>query len=80
MNDFFGKEIRIYTSRFKKVNPMVIKYGHLEGKTCKNCVHLQYRCHGARTYSKCGLRGITRGPGTDHLVNWEACKQFKEPT
>lgn len=78
MSDLFGNEIESYTSKFKRVNPMVLKHGQLQGKRCKDCVYLEYRCHGSKFFTKCTLRGITHGPGTDHLVNWEACNQFRD--
>lgn len=78
VKDLFGDKIQSYKSRFKKVNPMVLKYGELEGLTCKTCTHLKRRCHGAGVFIKCELRGITHGAGTDHLANWEACRQYKE--
>lgn len=78
MKDLLGEdyiELR-YTSKFKKVNPMVIKYGQLDGETCKTCNYLTYRGTTDKVFPKCKLRGITSGAGTDHLVNWEACNKF----
>lgn len=66
-----------HTSRFKKVNPMVIKYGQLDGKTCKDCLYLEYHHGGNKYFTKCRLRGVTHGAGTDHLVNWEACNRWE---
>jgi hypothetical protein len=72
----FSSPIKKITSKFKKVNPMVLKYGELGGVTCKNCKHLERHCGGNKIYPKCRLRGISHGAGTDHLVNWEACKKY----
>lgn len=80
MNNFeleFQTPIPQLKSRFKKVNPMVIKYGPKAGRTCKTCKHIFVGGSGSRGYYKCRLRGNTSGPGTDHLLNWEACGQFK---
>jgi len=75
----FDKPVPELKSRFKKVNPMVIKYGPgPEDKRCKHCEYSEWHQHGAKVYVKCKLRGITRGAGTDHLANWETCSRFRE--
>jgi hypothetical protein len=58
-------------------NPMVRMFGPLEGKTCKTCKKLFAR-RMSKTWYKCEIRGDTHGPGTDHRVNWNACKQYEE--
>ena len=59
-------------------NPMVRLYGKgPAGKKCKNCKHL-YLKELAGRYFKCALRIDTNGLGSDHRVNWHACKMFEE--
>jgi len=57
-------------------NPMVIKWGRLEGMKCKTCSLLHkfdYRC---KVYYKCEYRGISHSAATDHRVKWNACKLY----
>ena len=59
-------------------NPCIAVYGDgPPGAKCKTC-ELLYRQSGtAKTYYKCELRRNTRGPGTDHRVNWPACGKYR---
>ena len=58
-------------------NPMVVQFGKgPEEEKCKTCTHLYYRDWGKRYY-KCELRGDTHGPGTDHRVNYHACRMYE---
>lgn len=57
-------------------NPMVRAFGLLKGQKCKQCKHLVKK-EWAGTYYKCGFRANTNGPGSDHRVNWDACKRFE---
>ena len=60
-------------------NPMVRAYGKgPEGVKCRRCKYLQRQKYHDYIYRKCTKRGITRGPGTDHKVSFEACKLFEE--
>ena len=64
------------TGGFKKPNPCVRTYGLGPlGRSCGDC-RLIRRIELGKIYSKCLLRGDTRGPGTDHLVRWPACSKF----
>lgn len=59
-------------------NPVVRLYGPgPEGARCKTCRHLYCR-EFANRYWKCPYHGDTRGPGTDHRVNWNACAKYEE--
>ena len=61
----------------RKENPLVAVYGPgPEGAKCKTCDRLTYHTCRKRFY-KCTLRKITRGPATDHLVNWPACAKYQ---
>lgn len=60
-------------------NPCVKLYGAgPEAETCKHCTYLTLQRYTAKNYYKCKLRTITRGPATDHRVNWKACAKFQE--
>jgi hypothetical protein len=61
-------------------NPMIRKFGKSEGNKCKDCVHLFRVQHNTKYYLKCGVRGITRGAGTDHRAKWNACGKFEKQT
>jgi hypothetical protein len=63
--------------RAKDPNPMVMAHGVLEGKTCKDCIHLCYHEFSKRYY-KCDLRGCSNSMTTDHRVRWNACKLYKQ--
>lgn len=49
-----------------------------EDVTCGDCAHSLRVTHGARSYWKCELAGITRGPGTDIRKSWPACVWFEK--
>lgn len=72
--DLFGNEITIP----KKGNPMLRNGYGPEGKKCKHCTHLIRKDFHSKVYYKCFYRGDTNGAGTDHRVNWPACKLFEE--
>jgi len=60
------------------VNPCVDLYGKFEPpRSCSGCKHLLKHGGAARYYYKCDLRKVTRGPGTDHRVNWPACAKWQ---
>lgn len=61
----------------KPVNPCIEIHGKgPDGVQCKTCKLLfAHIC--SKTYYKCGLRGFTRGPGTDHKVRWPACGKYQ---
>src|SRR4051812_26514333 len=64
-----------------KENPCLAVFGAGPvGVTCKTCTHLQLWGGNSRNYYKCALRGHSSGPGTDHRVNWPACKRYEERT
>lgn len=50
------------------------------GTTCKDCVALRgyQNRSGRRTYYKCGVYGVSSGPGTDWRVKWPACGYFEK--
>lgn len=51
-------------------------------ETCGTCAHCIRVGHTSRTYFKCDLVPVTRGPGTDIRLRWPACRswmQQKEP-
>lgn len=61
-------------------NPMVRKHGELKiNKKCKDCKFLLRVRGNTKVYSKCELRGVTSGKGTDHSMYWDACPFFKSP-
>ena len=63
--------------RATEKNPMANVYGYFDGETkCKKCRFLCYKERSKRYY-KCKKRGITAGEGTDHRVNWLACKFYE---
>lgn len=67
------------TSRLKRVNPMLLKWGAGPPEfRCKACSYFGIGGTGARGHYKCRYRGNTSGPGTDHRANWETCKRFLE--
>ena len=47
-----------------------------DDKTCGDCDHAVRVTHNSRSYWKCELAGITRGPGTDIRIGWPACRWF----
>lgn len=58
-------------------NPMRRRAGPgPEGKICAECFHLMIVDYHDKRYFKCGLRGDTRGAGTDHRKKWLACSHF----
>lgn len=61
-------------------NPMAAALGvYPEPRACGDCEFLVVKHdHGSRRYHGCLKRGITNGPGTDHLVGWQACVLFEE--
>ena len=60
-------------------NPMARVQGYFDGETkCKKCRFMSYRQPGNKKYFKCKKRGISRGAGTDHRVNWLACKLYEK--
>ena len=62
------------------VNPCMKVYGPgPEGAKCKSCKSL-YGVQFAKVYHKCKLRKETRGPGSDHRVNWPACGKYEVRT
>lgn len=65
--------------RTQKENPCLYVYGAgPRGKTCKTCSHLYLQGGTAGRYYKCAMRSNTRGPGTDHRVNWPSCGKYEE--
>jgi hypothetical protein len=61
-----------------RVNPCVRLYGHGPADAkCKTCAFLFYHTT-ARRFWKCHLRIFTRGPASDHRVNWPACGKYEE--
>jgi hypothetical protein len=64
-----------------KINPMIKLYGEMPGKKCKTCIHLFYRQF-SKKYYKCELREgrCSRGPSSDHRVNFPACGKHEEET
>ena len=65
-------------ARYRDPNPMVRRYGFgPDGETCRGCALLVRVRPGAKMFRKCKLRGITRGPGTDHKVSFTACARFQ---
>lgn len=50
------------------------------GAKCKDCVALRgYSTRsGQRTYYKCGVYGVSSGPGTDWRMKWPACGYFEQ--
>ena len=63
--------------RYANKNPMVVKFGLTEGKTCGECKHLITVKEFTKKYFKCPLRGNTRSTATDHRKGWDACKRFE---
>jgi len=62
----------------KHLNPCVRALGPgPEGATCKNCAKLIRVLYRDKVYVKCQMRAVTHGPGTDHRVNWPACKKWE---
>jgi hypothetical protein len=60
-----------------KINPCLKLHGPGPAdKRCKDCA-LFIRREMSKTYFKCELRGITRGPATDHRANWPTCGKFQ---
>jgi hypothetical protein len=60
-------------------NPCVTMFGAgPAGAICKTCVHLFAPGGTNKTYYKCDLRHVTRGPATDHRVRWQACAKYQE--
>lgn len=55
-----------------RIRIMWSKFGELDGKHCKDCVHLRMLQYGNRYY-KCDLTKLTHGPATDWRINWTAC-------
>lgn len=49
------------------------------GETCGDCDHHVISPGNTRTYHKCDLAGVTRGPGTDLRVSWPACQRYQRP-
>lgn len=59
-------------------NPMVQKHGSgPKDVKCKDCKHLLYHDGVSHRYYKCGYRGDSHGPATDHRVGWAACSLFE---
>lgn len=59
-------------------NPMARAQGYFDGETkCKKCKFLCYH-QASKRYYKCRKRGISKGEGTDHRVNWVACKLYEK--
>lgn len=73
LKDWSGNEMPV------SPNPCVRLYGvDPQGRKCKDCKHLIRDYYHRVTYIKCELRKLTRGPGSDHRVRWDACKKFEE--
>ena len=59
-------------------NPMARVHGYFDEKAkCKKCKFLCYHQRSKRYY-KCRKRGVTKGEGTDHRVNWLACSFYEK--
>jgi len=66
--------------RERNKNPMIGPFdtGLPEAK-CKSCKYLlRVSTPSRRMFSKCELRGVTRGKGTDHSMYYDACLEYKE--
>lgn len=50
-----------------------------DGKRCADCVHMRRPGGTVKTYYKCGLLPITRGPATDIGYRDPACAKFEAP-
>ncbi len=62
----------------KPVNPMIAFHGKAEGFfSCRECEWITRENYGKKTYYKCDKRGYSRGAGTDHRMNWDACGLFE---
>ncbi len=49
-----------------------------DGATCGTCRHLiRTESPAGRRYSKCALRGVTRGPATDVRLRWPGCRAWE---
>ena len=60
-----------------EANPMARLHGTDKmGRKCAECRLLWRKTGYRKAYFKCGLRGDTNGPGTDHRKNWNACTKF----
>jgi len=76
--ELFSEEEFSASELISSPNPMVRENGSgPEGASCRGCAHLYGKRYN-RIYYKCGLRGDTNGPGTDHRVRWPACARYKE--
>lgn len=59
-------------------NPCIAVFGPgPESAICKTCIHLFAR-RMSKTYYKCDMRHVSRGPATDHKVRWPACGKYEE--
>ncbi len=80
MNDPILFDLPVWEGKIEPIrlnkNPMVRKNGLTPGKKCKSCIFLCYH-QTAKRYYKCKKRGCTFGAGTDHRVNYEACKLYE---
>jgi len=72
------EEREYHSGNLDNKNPMVRKWGRIEGQKCKTCEYFVVHYSHVNKYFKCTLRGITSGPGTDHRLNYDACKKYKE--
>lgn len=58
-----------------KADEMYRRFGKLEGKRCKDCIHLCSYSQ-SRTWYKCELYGISRSEATDWGKNYTSCGFF----
>ncbi len=75
-----GQEIsRIEQLSQKGRNPCIVQFGAGPwGKECRECSHFIRVGGHARDYTKCDLRKITNGPGSDHKASFPACARFEK--
>lgn len=67
----------VVTTRKDAGNPLVTRYGPgPDGALCRECSHFLRLHYHDRNYSKCDLRKLTHGAGSDHRSRWPACAKF----
>lgn len=57
------------------LHPMGLALGEPSTK-CGTCAHC-YRRDRGRSYPKCDLTKITRGPSTDIVLSWQGCSRWE---
>lgn len=61
-----------------QITAMHVRHGWAPDQTCGSCRHLEVNGYSRRVYYKCGLCGVTNGPGTDWRLKWPACGLFEK--